>query len=207
MERHDIHGPSSARSYDWYRASTADKMMEHHHHQPPGHHQHHPSHHHQPPPTMGSSLPHETSASAGRDMSTASVSYQPPPPVITEQPRSVVPAHFQPFDRAYPKTLESLAEKVHTFYTGPRPSRQGGRSSLRIPRTGSDHRLGSRTDQQLWYGSMPRQRTSDYRSLSLQQPMTPQQQAQQSVSARYSQGMVITQKTFLSVHLNKSEPL
>lgn len=37
-------------------------------------------------------------------------SYQPPPPpVITEQPKA---QHFQPYDKAYPKTLESLAEKV-----------------------------------------------------------------------------------------------
>lgn len=98
--------------------------------------------------------------------STASVSYRPPPPVITEQPRSsIVPQHFQPFDRAYPKTLESLAEKVHTFHTGPRPSKQNGPSRMRIPRTGSDHRitLGRAGDQQNWYGSMPRQRTTpDY---------------------------------------------
>jgi len=98
-------------------------------------------------------------------VSTASISYQPPPPVITEQPRSSIgPQHFQPFDRAYPKTLESLAEKVHTFYTGPRAPRQhgggaGNGNRVRMPRTGSDHRLGSRSgEQQLWYGSMPRQR-------------------------------------------------
>jgi len=97
---------------------------------------------------------------------TASVSYRPPPPVITEQPRSsIVPQHFQPFDRAYPKTLESLAEKVHTFHTGPRPSKQNGPGRMRMPRTGSDHRitLGRAGDQQNWYGSMPRQRTTpDY---------------------------------------------
>ncbi|CAL8093365.1 unnamed protein product [Orchesella dallaii] len=97
---------------------------------------------------------------------TASISYRPPPPVITEQPRSsIVPQHFQPFDRAYPKTLESLAEKVHTFHTGPRPSKQNGPGRMRMPRTGSDHRitLGRAGDQQNWYGSMPRQRTTpDY---------------------------------------------
>lgn len=37
--------------------------------------------------------------------------YQPPPPpVVTEQPK---PHHYQPtYDKTYPKTLESLAEKV-----------------------------------------------------------------------------------------------
>ena len=50
----------------------------------------------------------------------ATWSYQPPPPpVITEQPKpSSTPQHFQPYERAYPKTLESLAEKVkHMFKT------------------------------------------------------------------------------------------
>lgn len=39
--------------------------------------------------------------------------YQPPPPpVVTEQPKS---HHYQPpYDKAFPKTLESLAEKVRT---------------------------------------------------------------------------------------------
>lgn len=40
--------------------------------------------------------------------------YQPPPPVITEQPKSSM-QHFQPYERNYPNTLESLAEKVHSF--------------------------------------------------------------------------------------------
>lgn len=40
--------------------------------------------------------------------------YQPPPPVITEQPKSSM-QHFQPYERSYPNTLESLAEKVHSF--------------------------------------------------------------------------------------------
>ncbi|XP_017778349.1 PREDICTED: rho GTPase-activating protein 100F isoform X3 [Nicrophorus vespilloides] len=40
--------------------------------------------------------------------------YQPPPPVITEQPKSNM-QHFQPYERSYPNTLESLAEKVHSF--------------------------------------------------------------------------------------------
>jgi hypothetical protein len=90
--------------------------------------------------------------------------------VITEQPRSSIgPQHFQPFDRAYPKTLESLAEKVHTFYTGPRPQRQ--QNGRRMPRTGSDNRLslGRGGPEPQWYGSMPRQRpgtntTTDFRS-------------------------------------------
>ncbi|XP_011311748.1 rho GTPase-activating protein 100F [Fopius arisanus] len=51
-------------------------------------------------------------------------SYQPPPPpVITNQPKPSSTQHFQPYERGYPKTLESLAEKdftkVHSFYTGP----------------------------------------------------------------------------------------
>ncbi|XP_068247813.1 rho GTPase-activating protein 100F isoform X2 [Palaemon carinicauda] len=45
--------------------------------------------------------------------------YQPPPPVITEQPRPQQ-QHFTPYERSYPKTLESLAERVHAFY-GPPP--------------------------------------------------------------------------------------
>ncbi|KAJ9593183.1 hypothetical protein L9F63_015280, partial [Diploptera punctata] len=57
------------------------------------------------------------------DRTTATWSYQPPPPpVITEQPKpSSTPQHFQPYERGYPKTLESLAEKVHAFYSGPPP--------------------------------------------------------------------------------------
>ncbi|KAJ8964175.1 hypothetical protein NQ317_009252, partial [Molorchus minor] len=35
-------------------------------------------------------------------------------PVITEQPKSSM-QHFQPYERGYPNTLESLAEKVHSF--------------------------------------------------------------------------------------------
>ena len=46
-----------------------------------------------------------------RSMSTWS--YQPPPPVVPEQPKAGGPQHFQPYDRGYPKTLESLAEKVY----------------------------------------------------------------------------------------------
>lgn len=38
--------------------------------------------------------------------------YQPPPPVITHQPKPSSTQHFQPYERGYPKTLESLAEKV-----------------------------------------------------------------------------------------------
>ncbi|XP_063873665.1 rho GTPase-activating protein 100F-like isoform X6 [Scylla paramamosain] len=97
--------------------------------------------------------------------------YQPPPPVITEQPRPQHQQHFTPYERSYPKTLESLAERVHAFYgsaaddaMGPPPLgvgdlavsvRQGrpheapmygtlGRSSVgrpRLARTLSDQRL------------------------------------------------------------------
>ena len=49
-------------------------------------------------------------------------SYEPPPPpphIVTEQPggggKSLV-AHCHPFERTYPQTLESLAERVHPFY-------------------------------------------------------------------------------------------
>ncbi|XP_076053932.1 rho GTPase activating protein at 100F isoform X3 [Oratosquilla oratoria] len=51
--------------------------------------------------------------------------YQPPPPVITEQPRSLHQQHFTPYERSYPKTLESLAERVHSFYGPPRPGQPG----------------------------------------------------------------------------------
>ncbi|XP_035715111.1 rho GTPase-activating protein 100F isoform X3 [Folsomia candida] len=117
--------------------------------------------------------------------STASLSYQPPPP-ITEQPRSSIgPQHFQPFDRAYPKTLESLAEKVHTFYTGPRPQRQ--QNGRRMPRTGSDHRLslGRGGPEPQWYGSMPRQRPGSTSVTDFRSPQT----AGMPPSARYSAGM------------------
>ena len=55
--------------------------------------------------------------SASRDLSQVD-SYQPPPPpnVITEQPKPGTVQHFHPFERSYPKTLESLAERVHPFY-------------------------------------------------------------------------------------------
>ncbi|GLV44424.1 Rho GTPase activating protein at 100F [Carabus blaptoides fortunei] len=59
------------------------------------------------------------------DSSSNNWGYQPPPPVITEQPKPSM-QHFQaPYERGgpsgYPKTLESLAEKVHSFYSGPPP--------------------------------------------------------------------------------------
>ncbi|XP_050435790.1 rho GTPase-activating protein 100F-like isoform X2 [Adelges cooleyi] len=78
-------------------------------------------------------------------------SYQPPrPPIVNEQPK---PQHFQPYDKAYPKTLESLAEKVHPFCPG--GSSTGRRMSAttsqqqqqqqqrrnNLPRSGSDQYL------------------------------------------------------------------
>ncbi|KAG5876262.1 hypothetical protein JTB14_022285 [Gonioctena quinquepunctata] len=90
--------------------------------------------------------------------------YQPPPPVITEQPKSSM-QHFQPYERNYPNTLESLAEKVHSFGMSRRMSAGGqpltssrissqqspsshyyvqhsGTGSRRImPRSGSDQHL------------------------------------------------------------------
>ncbi|CAH0728927.1 unnamed protein product, partial [Brenthis ino] len=64
-------------------------------------------------------------------------SYRPPPPVITEQPKSSA-THFVPYERSYPNTLESLAEKVHSFY----PSESGStRFGGRVPRSGSEQQL------------------------------------------------------------------
>lgn len=77
--------------------------------------------------------------------------YKPPPPpsVITEQPKG---AHnFTPSHAYYQNagTLESLAEKVHSFYPGPPSNRRmsaGGSVGLsqshnRFPRSGSDQHL------------------------------------------------------------------
>ncbi|XP_046960781.1 rho GTPase-activating protein 100F isoform X3 [Vanessa cardui] len=63
-------------------------------------------------------------------------SYRPPPPVITEQPKSSA-THFVPYERSYPNTLESLAEKVHSFYPESGSTRFGGR----VPRSGSEQQL------------------------------------------------------------------
>ncbi|XP_059052392.1 rho GTPase-activating protein 100F isoform X2 [Achroia grisella] len=64
-------------------------------------------------------------------------SYRPPPPVITEQPKSAA-THFVPYERSYPNTLESLAEKVHSLYPADSGStRFGGR----VPRSGSEQQL------------------------------------------------------------------
>ncbi|KAJ2938261.1 hypothetical protein O0L34_g17602 [Tuta absoluta] len=66
-------------------------------------------------------------------------SYRPPPPVITEQPKSST-THFVPYERSYPNALESLAEKVHSYYpsdTTPGSTRFGGR----VPRSGSEQQL------------------------------------------------------------------
>ncbi|XP_026751284.1 rho GTPase-activating protein 100F isoform X2 [Galleria mellonella] len=64
-------------------------------------------------------------------------SYRPPPPVITEQPKSAA-THFVPYERSYPNTLESLAEKVHSLYpTDSGSTRFGGR----VPRSGSEQQL------------------------------------------------------------------
>ncbi|XP_018575809.1 rho GTPase-activating protein 100F [Anoplophora glabripennis] len=57
--------------------------------------------------------------------------YQPPPPVITEQPKSSM-QHFQPYERSYPNTLESLAEKVHSFGMSRRMSAGGQPLTSRI---------------------------------------------------------------------------
>ncbi|XP_041976448.1 rho GTPase-activating protein 100F-like [Aricia agestis] len=65
-------------------------------------------------------------------------SYRPPPPVITEQPKSAA-AHFVPYERSYPNTLESLAEKVHSFYPSESTSMRFG--GPRVPRSGSEQQL------------------------------------------------------------------
>lgn len=90
--------------------------------------------------------------------------YKPPPPpsVITEQPTK---AHqFAPSHAYYQNagTLESLAEKVHSFYPGGPGRRmstgtgvQGSQSHMRFPRSGSDQHL-------------PRVEYSDFQSLGRQ---------------------------------------
>lgn len=90
--------------------------------------------------------------------------YKPPPPpsVITEQPKS---HQFAPSHAYYQNagTLESLAEKVHSFYPGG-PGRRmstgtGGvvqsQSHIRFPRSGSDQHL-------------PRVEYSDFQSMGRQ---------------------------------------
>lgn len=86
--------------------------------------------------------------------------YKPPPPpsVITEQPKS---HSFAPSQAYYQNagTLESLAEKVHSFYPGG-PGRRmsagtgvvSSQSHIRFPRSGSDQHL-------------PRVEYSDFQSL------------------------------------------
>lgn len=74
--------------------------------------------------------------------------YKPPPPpsVITEQPKSHT---FAPSHAYYQNagTLESLAEKVHSFYPGPNRRMSAGtgisgsQSHIRFPRSGSDQHL------------------------------------------------------------------
>lgn len=74
--------------------------------------------------------------------------YKPPPPpsVITEQPKSHT---FAPSHSYYQNagTLESLAEKVHSFYPGPSRRMSTGtgvgmsQSHTRFPRSGSDQHL------------------------------------------------------------------
>lgn len=74
--------------------------------------------------------------------------YKPPPPpsVITEQPKS---HSFAPSHAYYQNagTLESLAEKVHSFYPGPNRRMSTGtgigssQSHMRFPRSGSDQHL------------------------------------------------------------------
>ncbi|KOB77807.1 putative rho-gtpase-activating protein [Operophtera brumata] len=71
-----------------------------------------------------------------RPSSDHSWSYRPPPPVITEQPKSSA-THYVPYERSYPNTLDSLAEKVHSYYPQEGSTRFGGR----VPRSGSEQQL------------------------------------------------------------------
>ncbi|KAL1490184.1 hypothetical protein ABEB36_012918 [Hypothenemus hampei] len=64
--------------------------------------------------------------------------YQPPPPVITEQPKSSQP-HFPQYERGYPNTLESLAEKVHSIGMGRRMSAGGQPVGSRLQQSPSSH--------------------------------------------------------------------
>ncbi|XP_050557390.1 rho GTPase-activating protein 100F isoform X8 [Spodoptera frugiperda] len=67
-------------------------------------------------------------------------SYRPPPPVITEQPKSQA-THFVPYERSYPNTLDSLAEKVHSFYPADSGRYDSTRFGGRVPRSGSEQQL------------------------------------------------------------------
>uniref|UniRef100_A0A8D9BH80 Rho GTPase-activating protein 100F n=1 Tax=Cacopsylla melanoneura TaxID=428564 RepID=A0A8D9BH80_9HEMI len=97
-----------------------------------------------------------------RDQNNSWLYQPPPPPVITEQPKSSHQHYQNSYEKTYPKTLESLAEKVHPFNPGgssysttPRRmsattsssrisslygSRTGTGKGL-IPRSGSDQHL------------------------------------------------------------------
>ncbi|KAI5711972.1 hypothetical protein M8J75_004717 [Diaphorina citri] len=97
-----------------------------------------------------------------RDQNNSWLYQPPPPPVITEQPKSSHQHYQSSYEKTYPKTLESLAEKVHPFNPGgssysttPRRmsattsssrisslygSRTGTSKGL-IPRSGSDQHL------------------------------------------------------------------
>ena len=118
-------------------------------------------------PNMGGS-------GGGEGMTHQIDSYHPPPPLpVTEQPKSGMTTshHFQhPFDRSAgfgPKTLESLAERVHPFYGlqgGPSGSSGSlgqhqtatlGRSSTlgRPNRGGSAHGLGPGSTMSLMRGT------------------------------------------------------
>ncbi|KAJ8688021.1 hypothetical protein QAD02_023816, partial [Eretmocerus hayati] len=86
-------------------------------------------------------------------------SYQPPPPpVITQQPKPAPTQHFQPYDRAYPKTLESLAEKVHSFYS---PSMSSVANGTRRMSAGTGMQtMGGRLVGQSAYGTAYGQQSS-----------------------------------------------
>lgn len=101
----------------------------------------------------------------------------PPPPVITEQPKTA--QHFGTYyqNAADAGTLESLAEKVHSFYPGRRLSSgpdHDSSSHTRFPRSGSDQHL-------------PRVEYSDFSSLGRHSLLRSSLKSGGTLSSRYAQ--------------------
>ena len=132
--------------------------------------------------------------------------YQPPPPVITEQPRPQQ-QHFTPYERTYPKTLESLAERIHSFYGPTRqdgtPMGRGGlgepsygtlgRSSIgrpRLARTLSDQRLPATERESLsdFEGSST-SAARRYKAATLQYSPLPPGSSERATLQRYQEAM------------------
>lgn len=124
-----------------------------------------------------------TGGGVGGDSMASIDSYHPPPPLVpvTEQPKSGTgpSPHFQhhPFDRTAgfgPKTLESLAERVHPFYgmhgqppsgSGPNAPGQMGRASTlgRTTRAGGASSSGPGSTMSLMRGNRLTRSGSDQR--------------------------------------------